>query len=252
MMLSLLVVREFKGCNARWTQLFAIRLALSPSHIVGLELDGDAYVVVMNDLDNATRLINSDLPLPNGIPPFVPISKPMYLSLYNLRGCPAPPTDYDGKMSSPSIKSLQRQIRRLQEQILHANQTIQSAVQAHARAVAEVYQEYVALQNAFVMSLASQTAIQRLVAIQNELNLLRAERSSKELFIWLAPNEKVRLLMTDQVSALDRRIELQDNLRAEATANYILLANKMTAFVTPSSESGQGQASEGLPDASLS
>ncbi|KAK0242194.1 hypothetical protein EDD85DRAFT_810339 [Armillaria nabsnona] len=231
-----------------------IRNMFGPHSIVHsrMELDGDAYVVVMNDLDNAARLVDSDLPLPNGVPPFVPISKPMYLSLYNLRDCPAPPTDYDGKMSSPSIKSLHRQIRRLQEQILYANQTIQSAVQAHARAVAEVYQEYVALQNAFVMSLTCQTAMQRLVAIQNELNLLRAERSSKEFFIWLAPNEKVRLLMTDQVSALDRRIEFQDNLRAEATADYMLLANKMAAFVTPSPESGQDQSSEGHPDASLS
>ncbi|KAK0453055.1 hypothetical protein EV421DRAFT_646961 [Armillaria borealis] len=249
------VVTGCDGIQGMQRAMDAIIRNMFGSHSIAhsrMELDGDAYVVVMNNLGNAARLVDSDLPLPNGVPPFVPISKPMYLSLYNLRGCPASPTDYDGKMSSPSIKSLQRQIRCLQDQILHANQTVQSAVQAHARAVAEIYQEYVALQNAFVMSLASQTAMQRLSAIQNELNLLRTERSSKELFICLAPSEKVRLLMTDQVSALDRRIELQDNLRAEATSNYMLLANKMAAFVTPSPESGQDQSSEGLPGASLS
>ncbi|KAK0191482.1 hypothetical protein F5146DRAFT_602976 [Armillaria mellea] len=229
-----------------------IRKILGPHSIAHsrMELDEDAYVVVMNNFDNAARLVNSDLPLPNGIPHFVPISKPMYLSLYNFRGCPASLTDYDINPSSPSIKSLHRQICRLQDQILHANQTIQSAAQARATAVAEVYQEYVTLQNAFVMSLASQTAMRRLSAIQNELNLLRTQRSSKELFIWLAPNEEVRRLMVDQVSALDKRFEVQESLRAEATANHMALANKMAAFVTLSPESGLDQSSEGLSDAS--
>ncbi|KAK0231343.1 hypothetical protein IW262DRAFT_477508 [Armillaria fumosa] len=242
-----IVVTGCDGIQGMQRAMDAIIRKTFGSHSIAhsrMELDGDAYVVVMNNFDNAARLVNSDLPLPNGIPPFVPISKPMYLSLYNLHGCPASPTDYDSKLSSPSIRSLHRQIRGLHEQILHANQTVESAAQAQATAVAEAYQEYVALQNAFVMSLASQAAMQNLSAIQNELNLLRTQRSYKELFMWLAPNEEVRRLLVDQVSALDGRIELQDNLRAEATADYMALANRLYLLLSP--ESGHDQSSEGL------
>lgn len=200
-----------------------------------MELGEDAYVVVMNNFDNAARLVDSDLPVPNGIPPFVPISKPIYLSVYNLHGCPASPTDDDSKPFSPSIRSLHRQIRGLHEQILHANQTVESAAQAQATVIAKIYQDHVALQNAFVMSLTSQAALQNLSAIQNELNLLRTQRSSQELFMCLAPNEQVSRIMVDQVSALNGRIELQESLQAGAAADYMALANKLQLLLSPES-----------------
>ncbi|KAK0467711.1 uncharacterized protein EV420DRAFT_1500997 [Desarmillaria tabescens] len=208
-----------------------------------MELDGDAYVVVMNNFVNAARLIKSNLPLPNGIPPFVPISKPMDLSLYNLRGCPACPGDLDGETLSAtpiSIRNLQRQIHRLQELFLHVDQAAQSALHAQTRVLEEVHQSSVTFQNALSMSVAIQVATQHLCSVESELTLLRHERSSKELLALVATDEEVKRLIEAQISELDKRIEIQDNLRTEATAEYRLAMDRMVAFATPSPEAGHG------------
>ncbi|KAK0458012.1 uncharacterized protein EV420DRAFT_1270768, partial [Desarmillaria tabescens] len=220
-----------------------IRETIGPRSIIRsrMELNGDAYIVIMDSFENTVRLLNTDLPLPRGVPPYVTISKPMYLFFFNLRGCPASPTYLHSENSataSANIQNLQRQIDLLRENGVQTVQSVQNVFNIQNQSLMSIHASVNALQNAFAMSVASQTGLHRLTMADNELTRLRAERSSKELFLLMAPNDEVKAQVNNQIAALDRAIQLQDKLRGEANVYYTSLADRMATFTLTSSLDG--------------
>ncbi|KAK0229129.1 hypothetical protein EDD85DRAFT_776432, partial [Armillaria nabsnona] len=220
-----------------------VRNAIGPRSIIRsrMELNGDAYIVVMDSFENTVRLLDTDLPLPRGVPPYVTISKPMYLFFFNLRGCPASPTYLQSQNStstSADIQNLQRQVDLLRENGVQTVQSVQNVFNVQNQSLVGINTSINVLQNAFAMSVASQTGLHRLTMADNELTRLRAERSSKELFLLMAPNDGVRAQVNNQIAALDRAIQLQDKLRGEANVYYTSLTDRMATFTLTSSTDG--------------
>ncbi|KAK0436638.1 uncharacterized protein EV420DRAFT_1652459 [Desarmillaria tabescens] len=160
-----------------------------------MELNGDTYIVIMDSFDTTIRLLNTDLPLPWGMPPYVTILKPMYLFFFNLHGCPASPTYLHSENSataSANLQNLQQQIDLLCENSVQTVQSIQNVFNIQNQSLMNINISVNALQNVFAMSVASQTGLHHLTIADNELTHLHTEQSSKELFLLMTPNDDVK------------------------------------------------------------
>ncbi|PBK64843.1 hypothetical protein ARMSODRAFT_1053492 [Armillaria solidipes] len=173
-----------------------------------MELNGDAYIVIMDSFENTVHLLDTDLPLPR---------------------VKAPPP------ASADIQNLQRQVDLLCENGIQTVQSVQNVFNVQNQSLMGINSSINALQNVFAMSVASQTGLHRLTMADNELTRLHAERSSKELFLLMAPNDNVRAQVNNQIAALDRSIQLQNKLRGEANVYYTSLTDRMATFTLTSS-----------------